>query len=418
MSNRPGGQIFSPPELPPYLKGVHDLKKIVGAPRDDEVIAIHAVIRMAQKAVDIPGTGDPALLARLSEHLFDVQVARYRDKYIGIVFPESAIYAPPTLPAHVSVKLEPVAGVPSVGDVLKVQGALRAYHQLANVPSLFDPYVDMELSQHLFDIQMARYTNRAREWHASSQSPQTLSPSYAGDVRQSVEGESGEHTNNVGTGANMAEPHESIRQTHDIGIQDALERSNRLAEQTNQLIERSNQIAEGANQLVEKSIHPTEPPNTLIERFNQLFERLNEHMNQSNCLAKESMQPMQRLGDILGNINKVLVRIQHAIVRNHKGNTLSALECLVNEKGETPAISRTTGHNQLADVSGTGPIFTVVIDGVPQKIRIPDGCLGEFARFYGIGDGLFDDATTARVKEGKMGAARVRLGEYLGSCLG
>ena len=44
--------VYLPPELPPYLKSVYDLKSIVGTPSDDEVIGIHAVIRMAQKAVD------------------------------------------------------------------------------------------------------------------------------------------------------------------------------------------------------------------------------------------------------------------------------------------------------------------------------------------------------------------------------
>ncbi|KAG8740038.1 hypothetical protein FRC11_000423, partial [Ceratobasidium sp. 423] len=74
MSGNPGGRVCSPPELPPYLKSVCDLKPIVEVPSDDEVIGIHAVMQMAQQAVGIPGTGDRALLAQLSEHLFNVQM--------------------------------------------------------------------------------------------------------------------------------------------------------------------------------------------------------------------------------------------------------------------------------------------------------------------------------------------------------
>ncbi|KDN36155.1 hypothetical protein RSAG8_11036, partial [Rhizoctonia solani AG-8 WAC10335] len=410
-------QILSSPELPPYLKSVYDLKPIAGVPNDDEVIGIHAVIRMAQKAVDIPGTGDPILLAQLCEHLFDAQMAKYRTRCLSFVFPETTTYTPPALPVHVTVQLEPVTGTPSEEEVVKVQSAIRSYHQFANAPTLFDPRVDMELSQHLFDMQMARYTVRARECHAS-QPHQSPSPSSTRIIEQSMAADLGTPTNNARSGAEAPDFQASTQHVRGADAQDAIERSNRLAEQTNQLIERSNQIAERANQLVDKCSHPAEQSKKLSERFNQLFERLNEHLGQSNRLAKESIQPVEKLGDVLTNINKVLVRIQHAIVRSHKGNTIRALDCLINEKGETPAMSRTTQNRRFADVLGTAENFTVMIDGVLQRSRIDNGWVGEFVRFYGIDDGLFDDATTVRVKEGKMNTARVRLSEYLGSCLG
>ncbi|KDN33786.1 hypothetical protein RSAG8_13115, partial [Rhizoctonia solani AG-8 WAC10335] len=125
-------QILSPPELPPYLKSINDLKPIAGVPNDDEVMGIHAVIRMAQKAVDIPGTGDPTLLARLYEHLFDAQMAKYRNRCLSFVFPETTTYTPPALPVYVTVQLEPVTGTPSEEEVVKVQSAIRSYHQFAN----------------------------------------------------------------------------------------------------------------------------------------------------------------------------------------------------------------------------------------------------------------------------------------------
>ncbi|CAE6536233.1 unnamed protein product [Rhizoctonia solani] len=411
-------QTHFPPELPPYLKSVYDLKPIVGIPSGDELIGIHAVIRMAQKAVDIPGTGNPALLSRLYEHLFDIQIAQYRNRWMGVVFPETITYTPPILPAHVAVRLEPVTGTASEEEVVKVQSAIRSYHQFANVPTLFDPRVDMELSQHLFDLQMTRYTVRAKEYNISHRPP-GLDSSSTGVAKQHAAVDSG--TNNAGTGANVADFPTSTQPQRDVDNQVAIERSNRLVEQTNQLMERSNQIAERANQLVDdlKHSYPLEQSNILLERFNQLFERLDKHLDQSNQIAKESVPPVEKIGEVLGNINRVLTRIQHAIIRSHKGNTVRALECLVNEKGETPSMSRTTENRTYSDFSvDNSHCLPVAINGVFQNSYMSDSWLGEFVRFYGIDEGLFDNATTVHVKAGKMDTARVRLSEYLTSCLG
>ncbi|KEP48425.1 putative PSDC domain protein [Rhizoctonia solani 123E] len=373
---------------------------------------------MAQKAVDIPGTGDPALLAQLYEHLFDIQIAKHRNRYLSAVFPETTTYTPPTLPAHVAVQLEPVTGAPCEDEVMKVQSAMRSYDQFANASALFDPRVGLELSQHLFDIQMARYTVRANEGHVS-QPGKSSSSSRTRTVEQPVATGSRtptNTTNNAGFGADVGGFYASTRDQPEVATRDAIERSNRLAEQTNQLIERSNQIAECANQLVEKAISPAEQSH---RRLNELFGRLNTHLEQSNSLAKESTKPVEKLGDALRNINKVLVGIQHAIVRNHKGNTIGALECLVNEKGETPAMSRQVGFRTYSDfLEENHPRSPVVINGVSQHFSMSTAWLGDFLRFYGIGENLFVNATTVKLKADKISAARIRLSEYLTSCLG
>ncbi|CEL58677.1 hypothetical protein RSOLAG1IB_08741 [Rhizoctonia solani AG-1 IB] len=185
----PSGQVCYPPELPAYLSNVYDLKPIVGLPSDAEVIGIHAVLYAARKASEIPGMHDPGLLMGLADHLFGAQMARYRSKHSLITFPSDATYSPPTLPTHllkdstyappplpvhVAVQLEPITKSPSEEEVIKVQTAIRTYQQFANVPSLFDPHVDMDLSQHLFDIQMTRYTQRARQNYVGSKSDETL----------------------------------------------------------------------------------------------------------------------------------------------------------------------------------------------------------------------------------------------------
>ncbi|CUA76550.1 hypothetical protein RSOLAG22IIIB_12371 [Rhizoctonia solani] len=237
-------------------------------------------------------------------------------------------------------------------------------------------------------------------------------------------------TNNLGTGADT-------RTTEDVGVRDALERSNRLAEQanllverTNLLIERSNEIAERVNRLVERPTPPPEQSNPLAARFNELFEKLNNHFEDSNQHSERSnhiiealANPVVKFGDILQNINGVLVGIQHAIVRSHKRTTWDALDCLVNQKGETPIVSLTTKQTSfrwMVEMYGRQPeyLLSVVLNGVPQDYWIPDGWLGEFLRFYGIGEGLCKGETSIALRENKEEEARQRLSAYLSSCLG
>ncbi|CAE6493346.1 unnamed protein product [Rhizoctonia solani] len=136
MADRPGWylptQICYPPELPAYLKNVYDLKPIVGVPIDADVIGIHAVIQAANRVSGVPGMHDPGLLMGLADHLFSVQMAEYRSKFSLVIFPSDATYTPPELPAHVSVKLEPVSGTPSDDEMTKAQEALRFYQQFSH----------------------------------------------------------------------------------------------------------------------------------------------------------------------------------------------------------------------------------------------------------------------------------------------
>ncbi|EUC55110.1 hypothetical protein RSOL_091400, partial [Rhizoctonia solani AG-3 Rhs1AP] len=127
----PPGQVCSPPELTTYLKNVYDLKPIIGLPSDSEVVGIHDVMHAAKKASD----------------------DGYRNKYF-ITLPSDTIYTPPNLPVHVSAKLQPVSGVPTDDEIMGVQDAVQTYQEMRRFPSMFDPHINMELSQHLFDLQM------------------------------------------------------------------------------------------------------------------------------------------------------------------------------------------------------------------------------------------------------------------------
>ncbi|CAE6455616.1 unnamed protein product [Rhizoctonia solani] len=350
MPSYPDGHILLPPTLPPYLKSVYELKPLVGNPRDDEVIGLHAVIRMAQKAVDIPGTGDPKLLARLYEHLFDVQMGKYS------IIPHRAnelmttVHTPPTLPVHVTIDLEPITGAPSEEEIIKVQSAIRAYQHFASVPSIFDSRVDMELSQHLFDIQMANYTQRVRQSPTRVIPQETLGSNSSIERTTDVAEEPSNATINAATGAAAIE-FNLLNQSADVsGFGDAIEHSNRPNERANQLVERSSQSMEQSTKLAEK--------------FNELFEKFNDNSEKSSLLAEASTKQTERLGDILENVNKVLVTIQHAIVRNHKGNTRHALDCLANEKGETPGISETTTRVSLLLDAGYNFDVTYLYDSI------------------------------------------------------
>ncbi|CAE6439877.1 unnamed protein product [Rhizoctonia solani] len=483
MADHPGwyppGQVCHPPELPTYLNNVYNLKPIVGVPNDAEVIGIHTVLHAARKASEIPGMHDPGLLMGLADHLFGAQMARYRSKYSLIAFPSDATYSPPTLPTHISVKLEPASGAPTDEEMAKAQDVVLTYQEMRRFPSIFDAHVNMELSQHLFDLQMARYMRLAGESQpilvpdAIIKSSSAL-PNTAHTPTKTEESTSA--TNNAGTGAENLEIHHTFQSVTGIDIHGLMERSNQLAERFNQLLERSNellerygqpfdqsssptlpeqfnQVLERLTQMMERS-HPAEQSNQLVERFNQLLERFNqmveqskepaqranelaeqsnnladganqlaEKLNQSfersNQLSEQANQSMEAFGGLLKNINKVLVGVQHAIVRNHKGNTVNAINCLVNEKGDLPGLMD-IGHRSTVNwLSGwSGETFPVTIDGVSQTFRIHDSWLGSFLRFYSVCDHLRESATGIRLKEGKVEEARNRLSDYLTSCLG
>ncbi|KEP50546.1 putative PSDC domain protein [Rhizoctonia solani 123E] len=335
----------------------------------------------------VPGMHNPGLLMKLTDHLFGAQMARYRSKYSLITFPSDATYTPPTLPAHVSIKLGPISGAPTDDDMIKVQDAVQTYQELKRIPSMFDEHVNMELSQHLFDLQMARYMRLAGESQPSHKSPAGIAKQTSNTTEDASIG-----TNNAGTGSSAVEAHP----TPGTDIRELLERSNQLAERFNMLLERSNDFVERSSQpkdlpnplaervdqmlgrltQLEAHAHRHAEPNQPIEHFRQLFERFNqlveqsarsanqlaehltrssdhsnyltEQLNQSiahsNLLANQTHESKERFGGTLRNINNVLVGIQHAIVRGFGGNTISALDCLVNNRGETPGTSKTTEH--------------------------------------------------------------------------
>ncbi|KDN47197.1 hypothetical protein RSAG8_03676, partial [Rhizoctonia solani AG-8 WAC10335] len=178
----PSQTILTPPDLPSYLGAVHDLRPIVGKPTDEEIKGIHAVIRALNAIVHLYTVYDPNLSVQLSQHLFGAQMAIYQANHSTNLLTRS-VYTPPTLPPHIPSTLGQVVGAPSVEDIKSAQGALRSAENLVTSPQLFDADLNMRLSQHLFDLQFARYMHDLGQGESIS-GGETVPPSVPPPVQE------------------------------------------------------------------------------------------------------------------------------------------------------------------------------------------------------------------------------------------
>ncbi|CAE6477289.1 unnamed protein product [Rhizoctonia solani] len=417
MSGYPADQVLSPPDLPPYFGSVYKLSTIVGVPSDEQVIEIHTTIRVANRVVDRYGRFCAACSTLVA---FVQRSDGYRSKYPCSMFPTCTTYTPPALPVHILVKLEPISGQPSQEDIIKVQNAIRAYEKLIDIPSLFDPQVSAGLSEHLFDIQMARYIERCNPAGPVPQSTVSAEPTSSDRLVEPVNEETRRATNNAGRATDVVDTRQTAQPIPDPIFCEAIEQSNQLAGRSNQLIERSNQIAEQLTRVVEQSNQPNEQSSKLTEKVTELLERMNQHLEQSNHLAEESTKPVEKLGDVLKNVNKVLVGIQHAIVRNNRNNSSRTVDCLINEKGNTDVTGTELTFSSISKAhSGQHDYhLPVVVDSLSRDCYIPDYWLGDFLRFFGIGHEFRESDESANLEEGCAEDARKTLSNYLSSRLG
>ncbi|KAF8597996.1 hypothetical protein BDV93DRAFT_547649 [Ceratobasidium sp. AG-I] len=158
--------IYTPPQLPAYLASAFDLKPITGIPTNEEVKLIHSVIRVVENTSHNYG-------------LTSCFEARYKSQYSFSVFSDIT-YSPPVLPSHMNIPLEPVVTAPTDDQIRSVQTALRFSESMASAPTMYDADLSLQLSQHLFDIQLAltfklaiiaRYVQRAALVHQTPQAP-------------------------------------------------------------------------------------------------------------------------------------------------------------------------------------------------------------------------------------------------------
>ncbi|KAJ1301443.1 hypothetical protein OPQ81_008701 [Rhizoctonia solani] len=130
----------------------------MGKPTDEDMKTIHAVMRSLNAVAHLPALYSSDLSMQLSQHLFGAQMAVYRANHsTGILPGGRGVYTPPVLPSHIPGTLKRVVGAPSDEDIKSAQSALRSVDNLAINPQLFDADLGMKLSQHLFNLQFARY---------------------------------------------------------------------------------------------------------------------------------------------------------------------------------------------------------------------------------------------------------------------
>ncbi|KAG8757320.1 hypothetical protein FRC11_004649 [Ceratobasidium sp. 423] len=275
--SRSGETVIFPPRLPAYLSDMYDLKPIVGTPVDEDVKTIHAAIRSQNTIAHLPAFFNPDLSMQLSQHLFGAQLAVYRASYSMTLLPgDKNIYIPPAIPAHIPGTLNEVVGAPSDEDIKSVQGVIRSLENLANSPQLFDADLSMKLSQHMFNLQFARYVQDSADGHFVSETePEEPHPTIprpakvTPDTAPNEIADLGNEAQNIPTGAEQApkvplEPAQ-LGETIVNAIKDAMK-------ETNDVLKNINQAPPGLGDIIAKSIKDaTSETKEVLENMNRIL---------------------------------------------------------------------------------------------------------------------------------------------------
>lgn len=276
------------------------------------------------------------------------------------------MYTPPALPSHVPVTLQPVVGAPSDEEMQDVQVALRAYEHFATVPSMFDPRVSMELSQHLCNLQIARYMQHV----ALGQTGVQRGQSHSND---------NESTTPSGSSSRVREPLESTRDVLDA--------------------EPADMPAEANIDTATDRVEPRHPP---IQTISTTAE------DQTYLALKESNRLLEMIMDTMENVNRVLIGTQRSFVRGARlsydmGGSLKYATVgryeMVNDRGERP-----TDYG-LPLVARNG--------SYQWNYSLNDQQLAQYLRFYGIGSELLETGDVPVLKDGKRNDAEAALLKYL-----
>ncbi|KAG8686302.1 hypothetical protein FRC11_009172 [Ceratobasidium sp. 423] len=289
---------------------------------------------------------------------------------------QDMVYDPPALPNYIHAELKPVNGPPSNEEVASVHTALRISESFANgvflqvsqphrrltphingiyprrppVPSIFDPDVHVQLSQHLFDIQFARHVQRS----VVKQFAPVLAAPQNPTLPDNVDANSNREVHNP--------PQKAAGST---GIQHAA----------------------------------LEEPNSSNPPTNH------QNPNETNELGsiKELMVEMR---DTLKNMNRVMIGSQNSLARGFNssishgnGRGLSydlGAHSLINDHGEVPET-----HNLPTFKSGgncCGVSFAVN--------NLTENALARYLRFYGIGEEMIEEGEELKIRSGKIDDAR------------
>ncbi|KAF8600141.1 hypothetical protein BDV93DRAFT_286196 [Ceratobasidium sp. AG-I] len=372
--------IYTPPKLPSYLANSFDLKPVTGVPSDDEVKMIHAAIRTVECVSHVSVLCDPGLSMDLAQHLFDVQMARYRDKFSLNIFHSTNTYTPPALPSHINVSLAPVTGAPSDDEVKLVHDALRVSEDLANVPAIFDPDLSMNLSQHLFNIQCARYIQQSIEGQYSAQD---ASPG----TRVSREINSAD-----GSGAPIEAPEVTVGAATDFGQLGSEHQDNPLPHSS-----RSSSCAPAATAALSKDARG------IIKQLKANLDQTDRRLVEMRDVLKDELNGelnggLNGLKNGLASITRLMIKLHNHSARGFNSNREYAYHHIVDENGEAP-LTRGLPYVQ----NGRG--FWFWHDASSDV-------LAAFLQYYHIGMELVEQGDTPTLKPDSTEQAKEILASY------
>ncbi|CAE6427125.1 unnamed protein product [Rhizoctonia solani] len=348
-------ETYTPPSLPEYITRSHTLKAIVGVPTAEEVEAIHDVIRAVNSVSIVPAMYDPKLSTRLSQYLFTVQMAVYRNEFAPGDNPRANIYTPPSIPSHIPISLKPVVGVPSDDELETVHNAVRTLEGLAS-SRLFDSKLNVKLSQHLFNLQFARH----------------IEDSNRGDFAQAV-------TNPVSSQANEGEPSaDSLEPISDTTDQQGFQGVPPIETTSNNSAILQEALLHGISELIS-----TLPSNDTSDKIWAALQGTNQRLDKNK--------------ELLQDIARTLATTQIL--------TFRASQPFYHSYGRANKQGELAWMHKLPYVSSN--------DGSTLGQNISKQDLVAYLKFYGIDSGLVEGYRGGELIWGKWEEAQNRLAHYI-----
>ncbi|KAG8770972.1 hypothetical protein FRC12_003933 [Ceratobasidium sp. 428] len=392
---------LTPPVIPPFMANVVQLTPIEGLPSDEEVKkvlhAIRLVTELMHGQLEMPEKKNEDLMMELSQHLFEVQMARYRDTYPCSIFPSDTTYTPPPLPEIFQIQLEPMKGAPSNKQIQSVQAALRKSELTAKIPPMFDADLDMKLSQHLFDIQFERYRRQVASPHAAASVIDAAgqgfeTPSLLGSEVGSEVG------SDAGTDPDANSPQDpddperrSIHQEHNVSIAE-LSPSASDVQQLSHLLKEVNLEARA-------TAHAENQPADLTERtYESVSTAVKIGFEETNKILAQIGYGLEKIGRIMVGVQQNAARVGNRPQYYHNYSISYPCHVLVNAKGETPEFM---GLPVLPNITDTD------FDYSPSREII-----AQYLCFYGIGRELIQEGDKPTVKADKVTEAVQALRRY------
>ncbi|CAE6455664.1 unnamed protein product [Rhizoctonia solani] len=355
-----------PPQIPYFLANVINLKPIIGIPGREEIKLVHEAVRALNNFPHTSEMRNSDLSIELAQHLFDIQMVCHRQKYPTSVLLNDVIYDPPTLPAYIPIELKTVTGSPSNEDISSVHTALRISESFVNVPSIFDPDLHVQLSQHLFDIQLARHVQRSIMKRST---PQNQAISH-------IEPEDTQSKDNSSTHIPL----------------------------------------DAASGQVIKPTDPRDPPVEPLSSSNEV--NINQNPNERNEAHRateimvEIRDKLDKL-DKLDDLSRILVGTQNSLARGfnsspfHYWNDNIAYDLgghsLINDHGEVP---ETYNLPTFKSSRNRGNV-SFFVD------KLPENELARYLRFYNLGGEMIEEGEELKIKSGMISDARTALSHRL-----